>query len=225
MHIYAIIVAGGMGTRMGGVMPKQFQLLKGKPVLWHTITAFIRAYEDIQVVLVLPQDYITEGRKLAAEFSSQKIKISAGGETRFHSVKNGLQLVDAHALVFIHDGVRCLVTPSLIKKCADTALQKGNAVPAVAATDSIRIESGGTNKPVDRNEIRLIQTPQTFFSNTIKQAFEQPYEDSFTDEACVAEKAGIKINLVEGEETNIKITRPADLIIAEKILEQRENLK
>jgi 2-C-methyl-D-erythritol 4-phosphate cytidylyltransferase len=221
MYKYAIIVAGGSGTRMGGDIPKQFQLLKGKPVLWHTLKAFTDAYDDIQLVLVLPEAHLQHGETIAKEFSLHRIRITQGGETRFQSVKNGLRLVDAHSIVFVHDGVRCLVTPQLIKRCAEMALEKGNAIPAIAATDTIRIETSVGNHVVDRNHVHIIQTPQTFFSNIIKPAFEQPYEESFTDEANVVEKTGVKINLVEGESTNIKITKPIDLLIAEKILEER----
>lgn len=225
MKKYAIIVAGGSGIRMGGDLPKQFQSLKGKPVLWYTIKAFTEAYDDIEIILVLPQQYIEKGKELVSDFPSHIIQLTAGGPTRFHSVQNGLQYARLNSLVFIHDGVRCLVTPALIRKCADEALKKGNAVPAVAATDTIRIESGRSNKQIDRNDVRIIQTPQTFFSNVIKEAFQQPYEESFTDEASVAEKNGAKINLIEGEATNIKITRTVDLLVAEKILEEREEVK
>ena len=221
MHKYAIIVAGGSGTRMGGEVPKQFQLLKGKPVLWYTLKAFTDAYDDVQIILVLPENHTDKGEEMAKDFPLRRIRITTGGETRFQSVKNGLQLVDAHSIVFVHDGVRCLVTPQLIRRCAETALEKGNAIPAIAATDTIRIETTAGHQQIDRNDVRIIQTPQTFFSNIIKQAFEQPYQESFTDEASVVEKTGEKINLVEGEATNIKITRPVDLLIAERILEDR----
>lgn len=221
MYKYAIIVAGGSGTRMGGDVPKQFQLLKGKPVLWHTIRAFTGTYEDIQLILVLPETHLDKGEQIAKEFPLQRIRITAGGDTRFQSVKNGLQLVDAHALVFVHDGVRCLVSSQLIRRCAEAALEKGNAIPAIAATDTIRIKTPSGHTVVDRNEVYFIQTPQTFFSDVLKQAYEQPYQESFTDEASVAEKKGVIINLVEGEENNIKITRPLDLVVAERLLEER----
>lgn len=222
MYKYAIIVAGGAGIRMGGEMPKQFQLLDGKPLLWYTLKAFIDAYEDIQIILVLPEKHIERGKLIAHEFPINRIRTTTGGETRFHSVKNGLQLVDTHSLVFVHDGVRCLVTPHLIRRCGEAALEKGNAIPSVAAIETIRLQIDDENKPVDRNRVRIIQTPQTFFSNILKQAFEQPYEASFTDEASVVEKTGIKINLIEGERINIKITTPIDLVVAGKILEGRE---
>ncbi|HWC52243.1 MAG TPA: 2-C-methyl-D-erythritol 4-phosphate cytidylyltransferase [Chitinophagaceae bacterium] len=221
MQKYAVIVAGGSGTRMGGEVPKQFQLLKGKPVLWHTLNAFIDAYDDVQIILVLPENHVELGMQIAKEFPINRIRITTGGETRFHSVKNGLRLVDAHSLVFVHDGVRCLVTPQLIRRCGEAALEKDNAIPSVAAIETVRIQTDDSNKPIDRNRVRIIQTPQTFFSNVIKQAFEQPYQESFTDEASVVEKMGIRINLIEGERINIKITTPIDLIVAEKILQDR----
>ena len=220
MYKYAIIVAGGTGSRMGGDVPKQFLPLKGKPVLWHTLKAFTDAYDDVQIILVLPENFLEKGQQLIKEFPLHRIRITTGGETRFHSVKNGLRLVDTHSLVFVHDGVRCLVSPQLIRRCAESALEKDNAIPAIAATDTIRIETAEGNKPIDRNRVRFIQTPQTFFSNVIKEAYEQPFNESFTDEASVVEKLGIKINLVEGEVNNIKITTPVDMLIAEKILDE-----
>ena len=215
---FAIIVAGGTGLRMGGPLPKQFMLLKGKPLLWYTINAFIEAYDDMQIILVLPELFIEKGKEIAAQFPYNRMHITTGGETRFHSVKNGLRLVDNHAIVLVHDGVRCLVTPRLIQRCCEETIEHGNAIPAVAAVDSIRIETRSGNEVVDRSRVRIIQTPQTFFSEVIKEAFEQDYLESFTDEACVVEKLGIKINLIEGDSNNIKITKPIDLLIAEKIL-------
>jgi len=206
---------------MGGELPKQFQLLKGKPVLWYTLKAFTDAYEDVQIILVLPENFLEKGEQIAKEFSLHRIRITAGGETRFHSVKNGLRLVDAHAIVFVHDAVRCLVTPQLIRRCAEAALENDNAIPSIAAIDTVRIETVSGNEMVDRSRVRFIQTPQTFFSNVIKEAFEQPYDATFTDEASVVEKMGVKINLIEGEATNIKITKPLDLLIAERILDER----
>lgn len=221
MDKYAIIVAGGTGTRVGGDIPKQFQLLKGKPLLWHTLKAFTDSYKDIQIILVLPEAHIDKGQQIIKEFTSHSISITTGGETRFQSVKNGLQLVNTSSVVLVHDAARCLITPQLIHRCTEEALQKGNAVPAVAATDTIRIESSGGNQQADRNQIRIIQTPQAFLSDSIKTAFDRPYHLSFTDEASVVEKTGIKINLVQGEETNIKITKPLDILIAQSILESR----
>jgi 2-C-methyl-D-erythritol 4-phosphate cytidylyltransferase len=222
MEKYAVIVAGGTGVRMSTSMPKQFLLLNNKPVLWHTLAAFLTAFSDMQIILVLPQQYIETGEAIIlSTCDPQRIQITTGGETRFHSVKNGLDCIQKESFVFVHDGVRCLVTAELIRSCYEVALAKGNAVPAIKASDSIRIESANGNQLIDRDTVRIIQTPQTFLSSIIKPAFEQVYNNAFTDEAIVVEKTGVKINLIEGESTNIKITRPLDMMIAEKILEER----
>lgn len=222
MKKYAVIVAGGTGLRMGSFLPKQFILLKGKPVLWYTIHSFLQAYSDIEIILVLPEEHIEKGEQLVQQFEEKnRITITKGGITRFHSVQNGLQLIKDEAIIFVHDGVRCLVSKSLIKTCYETALQKGNAIPAIAATDSIRIlRENNENEVFDRNLVKLIQTPQTFKSNILLNAFKQLYNESFTDEATVVEALGEKVFLIEGEHNNIKITRPVDLVIAEKILEE-----
>lgn len=222
MNKYAVIVAGGSGTRMGSMLPKQFMLLRGKPVLWHTLTAFLNAFSDLQIILVLPEQYAAAGHSIVNQtIDPNRIQITYGGDTRFHSVKNGLAFIKAESIVFVHDGVRCLITPALIKRCYEAAVEKGNAVPATVATDSIRIEKDNKNSIIDRAHVRIIQTPQTFLSSYLLKAFEQPYDASFTDEAMVVEKTGIKINLVNGEISNIKITTPIDLLIAEKLLEER----
>jgi 2-C-methyl-D-erythritol 4-phosphate cytidylyltransferase len=226
MEKYAVIVAGGVGLRMGAALPKQFLELHGKPVLWHTLEAFLAAFNDIQIILVLPQQYFETGQHIiSSTTNAHRVWMCAGGETRFHSVKNGLDHIHKHAIIFVHDGVRCLLTPNLIKRCYDGALNNGNAIPAINAVDSMRIEKMDGNEIIDRNKVRIIQTPQTFYSDIIKSAFEQDYHETFTDEASVVEKLGVKINLVEGEETNIKITKPIDLLIADKILEERELFK
>ncbi|WP_430901774.1 MULTISPECIES: 2-C-methyl-D-erythritol 4-phosphate cytidylyltransferase [unclassified Paraflavitalea] len=223
MKKYAVIVAGGSGLRMGTAVPKQFLDLQGKPVLWHTLTSFLDAFPDLEIILVLPQAHVETGLDIIhSTYDPQRIWITTGGETRFHSVKNGLDHIHHHSVVFVHDGVRCLVTPELIRKCYEAALEKGNATPAIAAVDTIRIETVSGNEMVDRNKVRIIQTPQTFYSDIIKAAFEQDYDSDFTDEASVVERLGVKIHLVEGESTNLKITRPLDILIAEKILEERE---
>ena len=223
MKKYAVIVAGGSGLRMGTSVPKQFLELQGKPVLWYTITAFLEAYPDLEIILVLPQAHLQTGLHIIQTTKDPgRVWITDGGETRFHSVKKGLDHVQLHSMVFVHDGVRCLLTPDLIRRCYNHAIDKGNAIPAISAVDTIRIETVKGNELVDREKIRIIQTPQTFFSDIIKAAFEQDYEESFTDEANVVERLDVKIHLVEGEATNIKITRPIDILIAEKILEERE---
>jgi len=223
MKKYAVIVAGGSGLRMGTSVPKQFLELQGRPVLWYTITAFLNAYPDLEIILVLPQAHLQTGLHIIQTTKDpSRVWITEGGETRFHSVKKGLDHVQLHSMVFVHDGVRCLLTSDLIRRCYNHAIDKGNAIPAISAVDTIRIETVKGNELIDREKIRIIQTPQTFFSDIIKAAFEQDYEESFTDEASVVERLGVKIHLVEGEATNIKITRPIDIMIAEKILEERE---
>lgn len=219
MKKIAVIVAGGSGSRMKSAIPKQFLLLKNKPILWHTIAAFTKAFYDIEIIIVLPASYLEEGKKIADSFSaSHKIICKNGGETRFHSVKNGLDLIKEEAIIFVHDGVRCLVSETLIRNCYQQALEKGSAIPCIAATDSIRIIEGSKNKLLNRENIRIIQTPQTFISNLILPAFQQAYQKTFTDEASVVEAFGEEIFLIEGEEENIKITKPIDLIIAEGII-------
>lgn len=221
MHKYAVIVAGGSGTRMGSSTPKQFLFLHDKPVLYYTLKVFLEAYEDLQIILVLPEDYTDMGREIIdAFFDYSRIQIVSGGETRFHSVKNGLQLVEKDSIVFVHDAVRCLVSSELINRCYTNALETGSAVPAVRAKDSVRLlnEEGNDNEVLDRSKVVLIQTPQTFHSRILLPAFEIDYKERFTDEATVVEAFGLKISLVEGEDNNIKITRPTDLLIAEALL-------
>ena len=225
MQKYAVIVAGGSGLRMGADKPKQFLLLRGKPILYYTIQQFFKAYPEIQIILVLPKDFIQEGRSQLKDLDHGiNIQFVIGGNTRFHSVQNGLKCITEPGIVFVHDGVRCLLTDTLIKACYDQAVLKGSAVPAVAATDSIRIVHGTTSQIADRNLVRIIQTPQTFQTKLLLPAFETTYLESFTDEASVLEAAGGTVHLIEGDYNNIKITRPVDLLIAENILIQREAL-
>ncbi|QEC68817.1 2-C-methyl-D-erythritol 4-phosphate cytidylyltransferase [Panacibacter ginsenosidivorans] len=222
MKKYAVIVAGGSGTRMGNVIPKQFLLLKGKPVLWYTMDSFLRAYDDMHIILVLPKDHLKKGEKIINQLNAEgKVSMVEGGNTRFDSVKEGLKKVENEAVVFVHDGVRCLISVPLIRRCYNQTIEKGSAVPAVAATDSIRIVKNGSHYISDRQQVRIIQTPQTFLSNIILPAFEQAYSDDFTDEATVVEAFGSPVYLTDGEYDNIKITRPIDLLIAERIIEDR----
>jgi 2-C-methyl-D-erythritol 4-phosphate cytidylyltransferase len=226
MKKYAVIVAGGAGKRMGNTIPKQFLLLKGKAILWYTLDTFLRAYSDLQIILVLPEQHIQKGKVIAASFAgNNRIQIVTGGDTRFHSVQCGLNHVKENSVVFVHDAVRCLVSVPLIHRCYKDALEKGNAIPAVPATDSIRILNNEGSHVADRTQVRIIQTPQTFLSAVILPAFQQEYTDAFTDEATVVEATGKKIFLAEGEYDNIKITRPVDMMIAERILEERSMLK
>jgi 2-C-methyl-D-erythritol 4-phosphate cytidylyltransferase len=219
----AVIVAAGSGTRMGAAMPKQFLLLLNKPLLWYSIEAFQSAFEDMEILLVIAPEYFADAERVrSASRAPEKIKIVAGGKTRFQSVQKGLEkIVEDEGIVFVHDGVRCLITPGLIRNCFEKAVETGNAIPAVIPVDSVRMETETGNEPVAREKLRMVQTPQTFKSEILKAAFRQEYQESFTDEASVVEKLGIRINLVEGDPANIKITTPADLIVAERILQDR----
>ena len=225
MKKYAIIVAGGAGQRMGSALPKQFLLLHDKPVLYYTLKAFLEAYDDMQIVLVLPEEYSDIGKEVIdAFFDYSRIRVTFGGETRFHSVQNGLKLVGEESILFVHDAVRCLISVDLIRECYDHALIMGTAVPVVRSKDSVRFlhEEENDNEIVDRSRIVFVQTPQTFHSKILLPAFNRDYKEQFTDEATVVESFGLKISLIEGEEKNIKITRPVDLLIAEALLTELE---
>jgi 2-C-methyl-D-erythritol 4-phosphate cytidylyltransferase len=218
MNRVAVIVAGGSGTRMGKELPKQFLELNGKAILIHSISAFIYAYTDIHIVLVLPKEYIELAKELVSQISlTTDIEFVEGGATRFDSVKNGLQHVKDAELVFVHDAVRCLVTPELIKSCSETASQLGSAIPVIPVRDSMRRvdSSNQTSVIVNRENLVVVQTPQTFKRNILLSAYDVEYSSSFTDEASVVEAAGYQVHLVPGEETNIKITFPEDLQYAE----------
>lgn len=208
---------------MGATVPKQFILVNNKPVLYYSIQAFLNAFADIQIILVLPVDYTDMGQEIIdAYFDNEKIRITAGGDTRFQSVKNGLQLVEGDSIIFVHDGVRCLLTENLIHRCYANAFETGTAIPVIASKDSVRIINDEGNDTVDRNKVMLVQTPQTFHSKILLPAFNIDYKEKFTDEATVVEAFGLKVTLVDGEENNIKITRPIDLLIAEKIINERD---
>lgn len=222
MKKFAVIVAGGNGQRMKTVVPKQFLLLKSKPLLWYTLDTFLNAFNDLEIILVLPKDHLTIGERLRDLFQDRhRIKIISGGITRYHSVQNGLKLVSGESVIFVHDGVRCLISKDLIRRCYIQAKEMGSAIPAVPATDSIRITHGEKSEVADRNNIRIVQTPQTFRSELILPAFTQNYNESFTDESTVVEAYGKTIYLIEGDHSNIKITRPIDLLLAENILQER----
>ncbi|HEY1054626.1 MAG TPA: 2-C-methyl-D-erythritol 4-phosphate cytidylyltransferase [Emticicia sp.] len=226
---YAVLVAGGSGTRMGSEVPKQFLPLAGKPILLHTIDQFMRV-DRIKIILVLPEkdiEYwhsITKQQSLEVE-SYQSIKIVIGGKSRFQSVKNGLVHVENNSLVAVHDGVRPLIDAEIIEKSFKTADELGNAVTSVQLKDSIReVGENQQNKAVERTKFRLMQTPQTFQSELIKKAFEVDEQNFFTDCASVLEFAGFPINLIEGSYENIKITTPEDLIVAEALLRSRQSI-
>lgn len=217
MQQYALIVAGGSGTRMGAEIPKQFLLLAGKPILMHTLNVFNQLKCDL--VVVLPEYQFSFWKQLCADHSfTIPHQVVAGGKTRFHSVLNGLAVIPENALVAIHDGVRPCVTTSVIEATFDMASKKGNAIAAVRPKDSIRVIDDEDNHSVNRDYYRLVQTPQTFQSTLIKRAYAQSPHADFTDDAGVLEAAGAAIHLAEGDYRNIKVTTPEDLIVAEVFL-------
>ena len=219
---YVIIVAGGSGQRMKSILPKQFIDLAGKPILMHTIHKFYTYDADIALILVLPVDHIPLWKDLCERFQfSIPHQITTGGETRFHSVKNGLALAGEEGLVAIHDGVRPLISHDTIDRCFLGAAQWGNAIPCIPVHESVREEQKEGNKIIDRSKLKLIQTPQVFKIHLIKKAFEQPFDPCFTDDASVLERFGEKIHLVEGNRENIKVTEPVDLIFAEGVLSSK----
>ena len=223
MQKYAVIVAGGSGTRMGSSMPKQFLDLRGKPVIIHTVKAFLDAFPEISIILVFPESYLTEGEELMQlYFPEIDIKVTTGGTTRFHSMQNGLRMVTEPSVIFVHDAVRCLVSPALIRRCFEQALEKGSAIPAVPVRDSLRRRVGTGTEVVDREGVVQIQTPQTFRSEVLIPASHQVFRPEFTDEATVVEASGVEVHLVGGEETNIKLTLPTDLVMAEMIWDRRQ---
>ncbi len=215
MKAYAIIVAGGKGLRMGGEVPKQFLPINGKPILMHTIEAFRKALDGIEIILVLPADQHEYWQKLCQDynFCSPEL-IAKGGETRFHSVKNGLAFLpdDEDAVVGIHDGVRPFVSKETIQRCYAAAAGGRAVVPVVPVVETIRqILPDGKSITRPRDEYRLVQTPQTFPLVMLKKAYEQSYSETFTDDASVVEAMGEEILMVEGNRENIKITTPSDL--------------
>ncbi len=219
MKKYAILVAGGSGSRMNASIPKQFLLLHNKPLIYYTINTFFSAFNDVDIVLVLPEEHVEKGANIISTyFPDKKITIVIGGKTRFDSVKNGLNLVTENSIVFVHDAVRCLVSADLITRSYHQAVETGNAIPAIASKDSVRIVTGDSNKSIDRTTVKQIQTPQVFKSEILLPAFETAFQTFFTDEASVVEYCGHSIYLIEGEENNIKITHPIDLLIAEKLM-------
>ncbi len=221
MKKIAVIVAGGSGKRMGSEKPKQFLPINNKPILWYSVNAFFQAYPEIEIILVCPAEHLEEGKKIAATFEGKKIQIIQGGITRFDSVKAGLSLISEASMIFVHDAVRCLVSPGLIQRCYEDALKNGSAIPAITSTDSMRILQNGKYTIANREEIKIIQTPQVFLSEIILPAFAQTYSKNFTDEASVVEAMGRDISLTDGEFENIKITRPSDLLFAQQILANR----
>lgn len=210
----ALIVAGGKGLRMGSELPKQFLPIGGKPVLMHTIEAFHRFDETMKVILVLPQEQQAYWRELcyAHHFSIEHIVVD-GGETRFHSVKNGLDYVES-GLVGVHDGVRPFVSQQVIGRCYELAATKKAVIPVIDVVETIRHLTGAESETVNRSDYKLVQTPQVFDVELLKKAYAQEYTSLFTDDASVVEAMGVPVYMAEGNRENIKITTPFDLKIS-----------
>jgi 2-C-methyl-D-erythritol 4-phosphate cytidylyltransferase len=220
MKKYAVIVAGGTGSRMGAAVPKQFLLLQGRPVLWYSINTFLAAYTDLPVMVVVPAAHREAAEAVVRMTEApQRVRLVEGGETRFHSVRNGLEGVERESVVGVHDGVRCLASVELVRRCYEQAERLGSAVPVIDCKDSVRWTEGEGSRPLDRSRVKLVQTPQTFWSGLLLDAFASVVDGgAFTDEATVVEAAGHAVRLVEGEAGNIKITLPADLVYAERMI-------
>lgn len=226
VETFAIIVAGGKGLRMGGEVPKQFLPIGGKPVLMHTIDAFRKALDNVRIVLVLPAEQHHYWQELCEEYNFRSPKLIAqGGETRFHSVRNGLALLpdNANAVVGVHDGVRPFVSTETIRRCYAAAAEGKAVVPVVPVIETVRqILSNGKSVTKPRDEYRLVQTPQTFPLTLLRQAYQQPYIENFTDDASVVEALGKEIVMIEGNRENIKLTTPNDLSYAEFLIKSEE---
>jgi len=221
MKYYAIIVAGGSGNRMQTETPKQFLLLKNLPVLMHTIKAFAQSDSQPRILLVLNKEQQGYWKRLCEEFNFRiPHEVIDGGAERFHSVKNALDTINDESFVAIHDAVRPLVSKELIDTCFKKAETQGNVIAAVQSSDSVRLLRDDKTTALKRDEIYLVQTPQTFNFEILKEAYQQDYSIHFTDDASVVESIGYEINIVEGERNNIKITYPIDLELAELLLKK-----
>ncbi|RYY06858.1 MAG: 2-C-methyl-D-erythritol 4-phosphate cytidylyltransferase [Sphingobacteriaceae bacterium] len=223
MKFYAVIVAGGSGTRMNTEMPKQFLLLNGKPVIMHTIAAFVSSPQKPEIIIVLNEQHFTIWKQLCKEHQfNTPHQLVAGGNTRFASVKNAINTINETSVIAVHDAVRPLISTKIIADSYQQALKNGNAIVAVPSKDSVRWQNAqGISQNLNRSEIFLVQTPQTFQSAILKNAYEQTYSDDFTDDASVVERSGVKINLLPGDQENFKITFPADLKVAEMMLNEK----
>lgn len=211
-----IITAGGIGKRMGADLPKQFIKIKGKTVLEHTIDRFLSFDPEINITITLPNDWLEYAQKLLSPYP--KLKFVPGGKERFHSIFNGINSLEGIDQVAVHDGVRPLVSIDCIER-AFSALSKAEAVvPVINLSESLRRVDENASQHVNRNNFRVVQTPQCFRFSTLQNAYLQDFDPNFTDDASVVEKAGIKVCLVEGNKENIKITHPMDLKIAEVLL-------
>ena len=218
---YVIVVAGGKGLRMGSDIPKQFLPISGKPVLMRTLERFREYSAELQIILVLPETQQDYWHGLCKEYHFQvEYLLANGGQTRFHSVQNGLALVpdDAEGVVGVHDGVRPFPSVDVIRNCFETARTAKAVIPVIPVVETVRHLEGDSSVTVPRGDYRLVQTPQTFDIQLLKEANRQPYNDGFTDDASVVESYGHTITLVEGNRENIKITTPYDIVVAEAII-------
>ena len=219
MKKHIIIVAGGKGLRMGGEIPKQFLPIGGKPVLMRTIEAFHLYDNTIHVVLVLPVSQQAYWRELCKKYSFELLhEVADGGETRFHSVMNGLALVEGEGLVGVHDGVRPFVSQEVITRCYAEAGTKKAVIPVIGVVETVRRLEGTDSVTVPRDQYKLVQTPQVFDVALLQRAYQQKYTEMFTDDASVVEALGEKVSLVEGNLENIKLTTPFDLKLAEMLI-------
>lgn len=216
-----IIVAGGSGKRMQSAIPKQFMLLGGMPVVARTINTFSEALPGAEIVVVLPEEHLAMWKNLAARFDVAVHKCVAGGKERFHSVKAGIDALSDNVIsIAVHDGVRALISKKLIIR-ATLAVEDNEAViPVINVVDSYRRVTADGSEIVPRSELRIVQTPQIFKSETLRRAYEQEFDASFTDDASVVEATGVSITLVEGEDSNIKLTTPEDMEWAEWFLQR-----
>ena len=216
---YAIIVAGGTGSRMGSKLPKQFIMLQGIPVLGRTLLRFLSFDPNIKVVVVVHPDFVDYWRLTSEALSLPEHTIIAGGETRFHSVQNGLNAIDAeHGIVAVHDAVRMFVSNETLQRCFDTAAELGTAVPVMPVVDSLRHYDGERWRHAERNKFLAVQTPQCFSIDLLREAYYEDYSPNFTDDASVVESIGFEINIIEGNQENFKLTNRIDLLVAEAIL-------
>ena len=230
MRNFVVIVAGGKGLRMGGDLPKQFIPMHGKPLLMHTLEAFYKWNNEAEIILVLPLDHQPYWQMLCKEIGCKvPHRVVTGGETRFHSVRNGLEVIESEllssgeqAIIAVHDGVRPFVSSDTIDSCFKSAENNGASVPVLPMIDSLReIKSEEESSPVDRSKYCSVQTPQVFRSDILFESYKQEYNSLFTDDASVVETKGFKVSLVKGNRENIKITTPFDLLIAKAIFEEK----
>jgi 2-C-methyl-D-erythritol 4-phosphate cytidylyltransferase len=221
MKKFAIIVAGGTGSRLGGEIPKQFLLLGGKPLLMHSIEIFYQYDPTIHIIVAMHPAYTGKWTELCAESHFMiPHQLAPGGETRFHSVRNALALVSGNGLVAVHDAARPLATVDLVIRTFQSALEHGSAIPCIPVNETVRSVENGRVNLIDRASLRITQTPEVFDIALLRNAYEQPYCESFTDDGSVLEATGRRVHLVDGEPTNLKVTLPGDIEVAEVLLKR-----